>query len=112
MLGHDRDHNGGVFRSLAFVDRRSISWHEGVELAKSVSNRSTVKAGGELAVIQIYLLNIANVAVIHFLVVVVLDLHHLVAPSEGPTKPLNFIWSCRIERSLQFDIERPRADPT
>jgi hypothetical protein len=48
MLGEHRDDHGGIFRTLAFVDGRSVSEHQRVELAKSVCDRPTIKAGYEL----------------------------------------------------------------
>src|SRR5271165_6609653 len=45
-----------------------------------------------------------------FLVVVILDLHDLVAGRKGPAEPLDFAFACGIQRSLQFDVERTYAD--
>ena len=55
----------------------------------------------------------ANVAVIDLLVVVVLDLHDLVARGEGPAEAFDLSLASGIEGRLQFDIERasPNAAP-
>src|SRR6267378_2644633 len=86
VLGHHRDDDGGVLRALAFVNRRSIGRHQRVECAKAVSNGTAVKAGRKLARLRVYIVDVADVAVINLLVVIVLDLHDLVAGCEGPAE--------------------------
>ena len=44
------------------------------------------------------------------LVVVILDLHDLVAGRKGPAEPLDFAFAGGVQRRLQFDVERTRAD--
>ena len=48
----------------------------------------------------------AEVAVVDFLVVVVLGLHDLVAGTKGPSEALDADLAGRVQRLLQFDIER------
>ena len=61
-------------------------------------------------VVGINIVDIADVAVIDLLVVVVLDLHHLVAGRKGPAEPLDLALAGGIQRRLQFDVERARTD--
>src|ERR1700730_6685969 len=110
VLRHDWDHHGRIFRALAFVDGRGVGRNQRVEFAKPVSDAAAVEAGGELAVIGINIVDVADVAVINLLVVVVLDLHSLVAGREGPTEPLDLALSGGGQRRLQFDVERACAD--
>ena len=51
-----------------------------------------------------------NVAVIDFLVIVILDLHNLVAGRKGPAKSLDLALARRIECRLQFNIEGACSD--
>ena len=62
VLGEHRDDHGRVFRSLAFVDGRGVSWHQHVEFTKSISDGSTVKARNDLACIGVDVVDIADVA--------------------------------------------------
>ena len=68
------------------------------------------KLRGELAGVGIDVVDIADIAVINFLVVVVLDLHHLVAGRKGPAEALDLAIARRVQGRLQFDIERARPD--
>src|SRR5262249_34050835 len=51
----------------------------------------------------------ANVAVVDLLVIVVLDLHDLVAGGEGPAEPLYLLFAGGVERGLQLNVQRPCA---
>ncbi len=50
----------------------------------------TVEARGEITGVRINSVDIADVAVVDVLVIVILDLHDLVTRSEGPAEPLDF----------------------
>ena len=52
----------------------------------------------------------AEIAVVDVLVVVVLDLHDLVAGTEGPAEALDADVAGRVQRLLQLDVERARAE--
>jgi hypothetical protein len=52
----------------------------------------------------------AKIAVVDFPIVVVLDLHHLVANAVGRAEALDADLAGRIERLLQIDVERARAE--
>src|SRR6266496_6444535 len=62
--------------------RDCVSGDEHVEFAKSVSDGPTVKARNDLARIGVDVIDIADIAVIDLLVIVVFDLHDLVAGRE------------------------------
>ena len=47
--------------------------------------------------------------VVDLLVVVVLDLHHLVARREGPAETLDLAFAGRVEGGLELDVERAGA---
>ena len=105
VLRHHGDYDCGIFRPLGFVDRGCVSWNEGIEFAEAICDGAPVEAGGELAVVRIDIVDVADVAVIDFLVVVVLDLHDLVARGEGPAEAFDLALAGRIEGRLQLDIE-------
>ena len=71
------------------MNGRRVCGHQHVEFSKSVSNRSAVKARNYLATIGIDVVDGTNITVVNLLVVVVLDLHHLIAGRKGPAKPLD-----------------------
>src|SRR5271166_873071 len=89
MLGEHRDDYSWVFRALAFMNGRCVCGHQHVEFSKSVSDRSAVEARDDLTRIGIDVVDGADIAVVDLLVVVVLDLHHLIAERKGPAKPLD-----------------------
>jgi hypothetical protein len=67
---------------------------------KSVCDGPAIKAGNELARIGIDVVDGTNIAAVDLLFVVVLDLHHLVAGSKRPTKPLDLAIAGGIECGL------------
>ncbi len=92
------------------MDCGRVCWHERIELTKAIGHVPPVESGGEFADLGIHADDVADVAVIDLLVVVVFDLHDLVARREGPTEPLDLALAGRVKRRLQFDVERARAD--
>src|SRR5262245_32307704 len=92
------------------MDGCGIGRYQHVEFAKGVGHRSAVEDGGELAIDRIDALDVADIAIIDLLVVIVLDLHDLVTRGKGPAKALDLCIAGRVQRRLQFDIERARAD--
>ena len=111
MLRHERNDHRWVFRALALVDARGVRRHKGVELAKAIGDRAPVKTGGEFAFFRLNVRHKPDVAVVDLLVIVVFDLHDLVAWREGPPEPFHLAISGGIERGLQFNIEGPCSDP-
>ena len=100
----------GYSEPWRFVDGGRVGRNQRVEFAEAVGDGAAVEAGGELASVGIDVVDVADVAVIDFLVVVVLDLHDLVAGREGPAEAFDLALAGGIERGLQFDIERAGAD--
>src|SRR5215831_17208724 len=79
MLGEHRDDHSRVFRALAFMNGRRVRGHQHVELSKSVSDGSALEDRNDLTRSGIDVVDGADIAVVDLLVVVVLDLHHLIA---------------------------------
>jgi hypothetical protein len=57
MLCQDRNHDGGILRPLALVDRRRVCRNEGVEFPEAVANRSTIENGAQFTGIRIDILD-------------------------------------------------------
>src|SRR5262249_9199913 len=55
--------------------------------------------------------NDAEIAVVDLLVIIVLDLHDLVARTEGPAETLNPDIAWRVQYVLKLDIEGARTEP-
>src|SRR5262245_26635659 len=89
MLGEHRDYHRGIFRSLALVNGRRVGRHQHVQLAESISDGPAIEAHNDLARVGVNIVDVADIAVVDFLFVVVLDLHHLVAGGKGPAEPLD-----------------------
>src|SRR5262245_18495033 len=100
----------GYSEPLAFVDRGGIGRNQHVKLTKSVGDGSAVETSDKFSRIRIDIVDIPDVAVIDLLVVIVLDLHHLIARREGPAEALDLTLARRVQRGLQFDVERAGAD--
>jgi len=86
-MGSDRLHQGASARPTP------QRWHRvsAIELTESVLDRSAIEARGEFARIGVDIVDGADVAVVNLLVVVVLDLHYLIAKRKDPTEPLDFV---------------------
>ena len=89
MLSEHRDDYSGIFRALALVDGRGIGRHQHVEFPKSVCDGATVEARNDLTGIGVDVVDIADIAVVDLFVVIVLDLHDLVAGGKGPAEALD-----------------------
>src|ERR1700731_4794473 len=89
MLSAERDHDGWVFRALALVDCRRIGEHKFVELAKAVGDFAAIEVDAELAFLHVDARHDAEIAVVNLLVVIILDLHDLVARAECPAEALD-----------------------
>ena len=87
------------------MDRGGVGRDQRVEFAKTVSDGPAVKAGNDFARIGVDVVDVADVAVVDLLVVVVLDLHELVAGGEGPSEPLHLASTGRIELGLELDVQ-------
>ena len=71
------------------MDRRRVRQHQLIELAEAIAHVSAVKRDDQLALLLIDPLHDAKITVVDLAIVVVLDLHDLVARAEGPAKALN-----------------------
>jgi len=87
------------------VDRHRVARHQGIELTEAVGDTAAVEPGREFARVAVDVVDVADVAVVDLLVVVVLDLHDLVARGEGPAKSLDLAFAGWVQRLLQFDVE-------
>src|SRR5713226_4143485 len=100
------------YSELAFVNRHRVGRHQGVELAKAVGDGAAIEAGRKLCRLGVHIVDVADVAIVDVLVVVVLDLHDLVARREGPAEAFDLARAGWVQRLLQFDVERARAYAT
>src|SRR4029077_18288444 len=66
--------------------------------------------GLDFASLGIDVVDIANVAVVDLLIIVILDLHDLVARRKGPSEPLDLAFAGGVQCRLQLDVERTRAN--
>src|SRR5262252_2105019 len=112
MLSTEGDYDGWIFRALALVNRRCIGEHQLIQVAKPVDDLSTVKLDADFAFLHVDARHHAEVAIVDILVVIVLDLHDLVARTEGPAEPLDADLARRVQRVLQLDVERAGTETT
>src|SRR5262249_48225890 len=78
--------------------------------AEAIDYGTSVEAGSKLAFVKVNVHDITDVTIVDLLVVVVLDLHDLVAGCEGPAESLDLTFAGRIQGRLQFDVERARTN--
>jgi hypothetical protein len=55
-------------------------------------------------------INLLDIAVVDFLVIIILDLHDLIARRNGPTETLDLAIARGVQHRLQFDVQRTRAN--
>src|SRR5262249_9661657 len=110
MLRQHWNDDRRVFRTLTLVDGYGICRNERVQLAEAIDYGTPIEACSKLAFVKVEIHHIADIAVVDLLVVVVLDLHDLVAGREGPAESLDLTFAGRIQGRLQFDVERPRTN--
>src|SRR5271157_5595511 len=92
------------------MDCRGVGRHQRVEFAKAKSDGAAVETDGQLAGVEVDIVDVADVTIIDLLFVVVLDLHDLIPWREGPAEPLDLALAGGIQGGLQFDVERSGAD--
>ena len=85
------------------MHRRRIGRHQRVEFAEAVYEIPPLEARGEIARVGVHIGDASDVAVIDLLVVIVVDLHHLVARREGPAEALDLALAGRVERGLELE---------
>src|SRR5580692_1057591 len=111
VLRRDGNDDSGKFRALRFMDRRRVSEDDLVEFAEGIGDRPSVESDRHLAEVEIDGSDEADVAVVDLFVIVVLDLHDLVADGKRRPEFLDLWFSSRIESPLQFDIQRTGSEP-
>ena len=86
------------------MDGGGIGRHQGVEFAKDEHNRAAVEVDRDLAFIRIDIGDGADIAVIDLLVIVVLDLHDLVARRKGPAEALDLLVAGRSQDNGELGL--------
>jgi hypothetical protein len=86
------------------VNRGGVGEHELIELAEAVGDLTSVELDQHLASFSVDCADETEVAVVDVLVVVILDLHHLVAGAEGPAEALNRTVAGRVEDLLELEV--------
>ena len=97
------------------MHRRRIGRHQRVELSEAVEEIAPLETRGQLARLGVHIRDLANIPVVDLLVVVVLDLHHLVARREGLAEALDLALAGRVQGRLELDVdllEEMRGDAT
>ena len=109
MLAEPRDDDRGVLASLALVDADRVRERERVELGIVDRDVALVDAEGEPTSLRVERANDADVAVVDLAIVVVLQLHDLVARAEPLRAADDLGPSRRVERRLERLVERVDA---
>jgi hypothetical protein len=80
-----------------------------VEFAERVGYWASIESNRHLAEFEMDGFDVADIAIIDLFVIVVLDLHDLVADGKGRPEFLDLWFFARIESPLQLDIQRTGA---
>src|SRR5262249_42019717 len=86
--------------------------HQLIELAEAVADVPAIKGDDQLTFVLIDPLYDAKITIVDLAIVIVLDLHDLVARAEGPAKALNARLARRIECFLQLDVQGASTQAT
>ncbi len=117
MLGEDRDDDDRVLAPLGLVDGDRVSGEEFVKVGEVVLHEAFVHSHGELCGVAINRHDPPEVPVEDVLVVVVADLHHLVADAVEPPETLDFgdhavavklelcLGALRVQGGLEFAVQ-------
>ena len=81
VLGQHGDDDGGIFAALAFVDADAVGRQQFIEVGEIIDHGAVVHRDRQRLLDGVNRLDAAEVAVENVLVVVIPDLHHLVADS-------------------------------
>ena len=84
MLGRQGDDNRGILRALGLVDRYRVGVEQLVAFVDAVGRGTAVEFDRHSTVARVDTADVADVAVIDVAVVIVLDLHNLVAGAKVP----------------------------
>jgi len=91
VLHEDGHHHGGIFGALRLVHGRGIGEDKLVQVREVLADELPVKVDIDLLLLPVDPLDPADITVVHILVVVVFDLHHLVACLEGLASPQKLV---------------------
>ncbi len=89
VLAVERHDDAGVFAALGLVDRGGVGELQLVEIFRGVVDLPALEADGHLRSLLVDRGDAAEIAVPYFQVVIVADLHHLVAHPEAPPAMLD-----------------------
>ena len=106
LHGH-RNHHRRELRALRLVDGHRVGQGDFVQLSEFVWHQPVVEADRKLLFDGIDLLDDADIAVEHFLLVVVLSLDNLVTHLESPSKPFSggLTRSNRVQSTLKRRVQ-------
>ncbi len=82
MVHQDRHNHNRIFRALGLMDGRRIGVHQLVQLCHVILDQAAVKIHLHRPLFHVYGGNHPDIAVEHFLVVVIFNLHHLIVHTE------------------------------
>jgi hypothetical protein len=119
VLGEQVDHHSGVFTALALVDGAGLGGHLVIELAPAGVHHpaarrlppgpaSLVGKHAQFTVVGDDGVDGAHIVVEHFLLVIIGDLHHLIARRKPPAETLHLFNGVRVEQLLLLQIEQTR----
>ncbi len=94
------------------MDRDGVGQRNLIQLAEVVFHQPVIESDREFLLNRIDLLDGADVAIKHFLLVVVLRLDDFVPDLEPPSKSLNggLTWPNRVQSALQHDVQLADSD--
>src|SRR2546430_2733358 len=114
MLLDQRQHNGGIFTALTFMDRHSIGQDQFIQFVEIVAHKQRPsllqKLDSERGVLLVNVTNKTDVAIEYALVVVISCLHDFVANPKNAASPLYFCKGMWIKMSLKPFIEQCDTD--
>lgn len=109
MLNEHRDYHHRILRALRFVHGDGIGKDNLIEIREIIGHLPAIKDDADLLGFGIDFQDTPDVSIEDFLVVIVFDLHDLVANTKFPRPSRNALpgW---IESVLQLDVQIPGAD--
>ena len=110
MMPAERQHDHGILRALRLVHGGRVRGRQRVQLAHGIAERPAVDLDRDLALLAVDPQHPAEVAIVHLAVVIVLQLHHLVAERKADAVVLEPVGQIGVERRLQHLIEMTRAE--
>ena len=107
VLGDDGDDHGWIFGALRFMDGRRVRQHDLIEFSERVGDRPAVEVDRDNSFLGINGGDEPDIAVEGLLLVVVGNLHDLVAHPIGEAEPLDgrALGMLGIEGRLQVEVQ-------